>query len=220
MYQRHDVKLSENQIKKIIRGIESDVSVTIRLGSGTIPTYLMLTKTDINHLSKSSQIHLSKTQLKNNKHLLKDQPKTLKLNPLPIVKDVGEDIKEQLERYKQSLTVDELYEIIQLITDLLTLKEAPQDGEGILSLALSFIKTSYVNKKVKASGITTLVKDNEQLINDGEIAEELNNFFPSTFTVEDLTNVPDANAAHEHSIANVTISRSDVAKQLKKTESV
>ena len=140
MYQRHDVKLSENQIEKIIRGIEHDVSVTIRLGSGTIPTYLMLTKTDINHLSKSSQIHLSKTQLKNNKHLLKDQPKTLKLNPLPIVKDVGEDIKEQLERYMQSLTVDELYEIIQLITDLLTLKEAPQDGEGILSLALPFIK--------------------------------------------------------------------------------
>ena len=74
----------------------------------------------------------------------------------------------------------------------------------------------YVNKKIKASGITTLVKDNQQLTNDGEIAEELNNFFSSTFTVEDLTNVPDANAAHEHSIANVTISSSDVAKQLKK----
>ena len=38
----------------------------------------------------------------------------------------------------------------------------------------------YANKKVKASGITTLVKDNEQLINDGEIAEELNNFFSFT----------------------------------------
>ena len=140
MHQRHDVEVSKNQIKKIIRGIEHDVDVTIRLGSGTIPAYLMLTKTDINHLSKSSQIHLSKTQLKNNKHLLENQPKTLKLNPLPIVKDVGEDIKEQLERYKQSLTVDELYGNIQVITDLLTLKEAPQDGERIFSLALPFIK--------------------------------------------------------------------------------
>ena len=74
----------------------------------------------------------------------------------------------------------------------------------------------YVNKKVKVSGITTLVKGKEQLTNDGEIAEELNNFFCSTFTVEQLINVPVANAAHEHSIANVTISSSDVAKQIKK----
>ena len=78
----------------------------------------------------------------------------------------------------------------------------------------------YVNKKMKVSGITTLVKDNQQLTNDGKKAEELNNFFSSTFTVEDLTSVPLANAAHEHTITIVTISSSDVAKQLKKRKLV
>ena len=145
MYYRHDVKLSKNQIKKIRWGIEHDVAVTIRLGTGTIPTYLMLTDTDIKHLVKSSQIHLSKTQLKSNKHLLESEATSkaaVKFNPNLVtgVKDVGEDIKEQLNRYKQSLSLDELYEIMKLITDLLTLKEAPQEGENIFRLALPFIK--------------------------------------------------------------------------------
>ena len=74
----------------------------------------------------------------------------------------------------------------------------------------------YLNKKIKESGITTLVKDNQQLTNDDDIAEQLKNFFSSTFTVENLTNVPVANALHEHSIANVTISSRGVAKQRKK----
>ena len=74
----------------------------------------------------------------------------------------------------------------------------------------------YVDKKVKASGMTTLENDDQEVTNDGEIAEELNNFFSSTFTVEDLKNVPVANAAYEHSNANATISSSDVAKQIKK----
>ena len=74
----------------------------------------------------------------------------------------------------------------------------------------------YVNNKIKASGITTLVKDNQQLTNDGEIAEELDELFSSTFSDEDLTKVPVAIAAHEHSIANVAISSSDVAQQVKK----
>ena len=60
------------------------------------------------------------------------------------------------------------------------------------------------------------MKDNKQLTSDGEMAEELNKFFSSTFTGEDLTNMPVANAAHEHSNANVTISSRYVVKQLKK----
>ena len=101
MYQRHDVKLSKKQIEKIIRGIEHDVGVMIRL------TYLTLTKTDINHLSKSLRIRILEAKPKNNKHLLQKQPKTFELNSFPRV-DVGEDINEKLERYKLSLTVDEL----------------------------------------------------------------------------------------------------------------
>ena len=61
-----------------------------------------------------------------------------------------------------------------------------------------------------------MVKDDQQIINDGEIAEELNNFFSSTFIVKDMTNVPVVNAVHEHSIANVTIGSSDFGKQQKK----
>ena len=70
MYYRHEVRLSENQVKKIIKAINDDVSVRIRLGDEAISTHLMLTQTDINHFTKSSQVHLSKTQLKNNKHIL------------------------------------------------------------------------------------------------------------------------------------------------------
>ena len=150
MYYRHEVRLSENQVKKIIKAINDDASVRIRLGDGAISTHLMLTQTDINHLTKSSQVHLSKTQLKSNKHildLLHKSPGTtaapkkfLSINPLPVVKDPGKEIEKLIEDYRQNLTVEELDDIGTMINNLLTLKEPPQEGEGIFALALPFIK--------------------------------------------------------------------------------
>ena len=60
------------------------------------------------------------------------------------------------------------------------------------------------------------MKDNQEHMNDGEIAKEVNGFFSCTFTVENLTNVPIANVAQEDSIDNINVRSSDVAKQLKK----
>ena len=150
MYHKHGVRLSENQVRKVIKAINEDVSVRLRLGDGTIPTYLMLTQTDINHLAKSSQVHLSKTQLKSNKHifeLLQRTPKapatpkkSLSINPLPIVKDPGKEIKKIITDYKQSLSAQDLDQISAMINNLLMLKEPPQNGESIFKLALPFIK--------------------------------------------------------------------------------
>ena len=59
------------------------------------------------------------------------------------------------------------------------------------------------------------MKDNQQLTNDDGIAEEPIPF-PLVLLLKDLTNVPVANAAHEHSITTFTMSSSDVAKKIKK----
>ena len=70
-YVKYEVELSHDQIRKIRRGRKENEAVNIRLQpTNSVKTYLMLTRTDINWLSKSSQINLYKTQLKSNKHLL------------------------------------------------------------------------------------------------------------------------------------------------------
>ena len=77
-YVKYEVQLSNDQIRKIRRGIKENEAVSIRLQpTNQVKTYLMLTRTDINRLSKTSQINLSKTQLKSNKHLV-DSTATLK----------------------------------------------------------------------------------------------------------------------------------------------
>ena len=136
MYHKHEVRLSKNQVRKVIKGINEDVSVRLRLGDGTIPTYLMLTQTDINHLAKSSQVHLSKTQLKSNKYILEllqrtpiapaRPKKSLSINALPIVKDPGKEIEKLITDYKQSLSAKDLHQISAMINNLLMLKKPLQ----------------------------------------------------------------------------------------------
>ena len=151
-YIKHGVQLSNDQIRKIKSAIKGNSSVSIRLRSpNQVKTYLMLTQTDINHLSKSSQINLSKTQLKSNKHVMDllptsrtavvKTPKKVTFQEKPTVGNVKLDLEKLLNDYKQSLTLNELEELMETIVGLIKLKSPPtQEGENIFKLALPFIK--------------------------------------------------------------------------------
>ena len=160
-YTKYEVQLSNDQIRKIKRGIKENEAVSIRLQpTNSVKTYLMLTQTDINRLSKSSQINLSKTQLKSNRHLLDfktgskaategvtesatgaTRAKKVTFKEKPAVKDVKHDLEKLLEDYKQNLTVRELEELMEMIVGLIRLKSAStQEGENIFKLALPFLK--------------------------------------------------------------------------------
>ena len=70
-YVKYEVQLCNDQIRKIKSGIKEKEAFTIRpQPTNSVKTYLMLAQTDINGLSKSSQIYSRKTHLKSNKHLL------------------------------------------------------------------------------------------------------------------------------------------------------
>ena len=56
------------------------------------------------------------------------------------MEDPGKEIEKLIEDYRQNLTVEDIDHIGTIINNLLTLKELPQEGESILTLALPFIK--------------------------------------------------------------------------------
>ena len=104
-------------------------AISIRLkDTNQVRSYLMLTQTDLNRLSKSSQANLSKTQLKNNKHILEliivsistaadskdskikkviSKTKRVSYKEEPVTHDVKHDLGKLLVDYEQNLTVRE-----------------------------------------------------------------------------------------------------------------
>ena len=158
-YVKYEVQLSNDQIRKIKRAMKENGAVSIRLSktakhkpTNQVKTYLMLTRTDINRLSKTSQINLSKTQLKSNKHLVDSTSKPtskptatpkskVTFKEEPVVKETKRDLEKMINDYKQNLTIRELEELINTINELIRLKTAPtQEGENVFKLALPFIK--------------------------------------------------------------------------------
>ena len=62
-YVKYEVQLSNDQIRKIKRGIKENEAVSIRLQpTNQVKTYLMLTRTDINRYQKLSNQLIKDTQ--------------------------------------------------------------------------------------------------------------------------------------------------------------
>ena len=73
---------------------------------------------------------------------------------------------------------------------------------------------SYASKK-EATNISSISDQGKILTDDQDIAEALNNFFTSTFTLEDLDSIPQLEALEHAKISDITISHDIVLEKLK-----
>ena len=74
---------------------------------------------------------------------------------------------------------------------------------------------SYIKSKQQGRGVGPLERsDGAYTSGDFEIADDLNKFFESTFTREDITNMPVPAFRYNESISNVNISESVVLQKL------
>ena len=79
--------------------------------------------------------------------------------------------------------------------------------------------SKYVKSKTKSKSTIgpLMTKEKKLLTDEKEMAEELNSFFSSVFTREDLSNIPEAAAETIHSpMEKVRVSRVDISRKIRK----